>query len=204
MGWRTVIIDSRCIGGLKGLNDNSIAFIEEGNRIELNKDGIVVIDYFFLSQYEKPILSKLYKSIEKMNGNDPNVIEDIQSIYKHFDSLLSSVTDYYNIDFEVDVPTALGEYLKFASLKPQNGFDYGEEGVINFISLIAHLKLYKIIVLVNAKSFFTTDQIEEIFKTCCYNGQTAFFLDNCETEERFTNEIKIVVDEDYYDVLYRS
>jgi len=60
MGWRTVIIDSRCIGGLKGLNDNSIAFIEEGNRIELNKDGIVVIDFklFFTSvEYSLIVLS---------------------------------------------------------------------------------------------------------------------------------------------------
>ena len=41
-------------------------------------------------------------------------------------------------------------------------------------------------------------------KACCYENIPTLFIDNLITENRFEGEIKVTVDEDYYDVLYRE
>ena len=194
---------NQLIAGLKGLNDNRIAVFEGDERIDFQKDSIVVIDYFGLSQYEKAVITKLYKQIEKTCGNSPQVIDSLQNVYSALTKITEEISDVYDFTFDMDVPTGISEYLKLISLKPQNGFDYGISGICNFISLVATLNLYKLTVFVNAKSFYSLDEINEIIKACVYSGQHVLFIDNSEFEYKNPNEIKLVIDEDYYDVLYK-
>ena len=65
------------------------------------------------------------------------------------------------------------------------------------------LKLYKVLVLVNAKSFFSEMQIEEIIKCVTYNNQKTLFIDSTTSKKVHQNEIKLLIDTDYFDILYR-
>lgn len=195
---------NRLIAGLKGFNDNKIAVFKGLERIDFVKDCLIIIDYFSLEQYEKSILTKLYKMLEKTYSNEPSVINSMQDIYTSMANIIRTVSDGTMVDLAFEMPTSLADYFKFATVKPDGSFEYGAIGLSNLLSSIATLNLYKLVVLVNPKSFYSEDDLSEIVKTCVYSDLKVLLLDNVITNSRLQNEIKIVVDEDYFDVTYKE
>lgn len=195
---------NRLITGLKSFNDNKIAVFNGLDRIDFVRDCLVVIDYFSLEQYEKSILTKLYKMLEKTYSNEPSVINNMQEIYSSMANIIRTVSDGTMLDLTFEMPTSLTDYFKFSTVKPDGSFEYGAIGLSNLLSSISTLSLYKLVVLVNSKSFYSEVDLNEVAKTCVYSGLKVLLLDNVITNSRLQNEIKIVVDEDYFDVTYKE
>ena len=194
---------AQLVSALKGNEENRLAFVEKVDAIDLGKHVITLIDYYNLESYEKTLLGKLYKKLEQVYANDITVKTQIEKVQSILTRLVDTLTEGYDCNFETNCTESLAEMLKFAGMKTEGGLGNGIEGVINFISLISTLKLYKVVVFVNAKCFFNKTQLEEIYKVCAYNKQLTLFLDNKITKSKLEHEIKLLIDEDYYDTLLR-
>ena len=191
---------SRLVHALR--EDSEIAYIlENEKRLNLEQESCIICDYFNLVDKEKAILNKLHKDVEKLYQGDEEIIKLVADVEIACEKALGYICSSYNIDFEWRVPDSLGEYLKFLSFKPNGGFSSSCDGLLNLIETIAKIKLYKVVILVNAKSFFEPKQIQEIMKVCVYSGQRVIFLDNINTPQTYECEKKILIDEDCYDIL---
>ncbi len=193
------------VSSIKRSDGENIKFLEQDNLLDCKKDVLTIIDYYSLEQYEKNILTKLYKSLDKIYGQDEIVQKSIYNIAKEIDNIKNEVVDDYNIEFEINVPMQLSEYVKFVSMKPKDGFSEDcFNGIINLITLASSLKLYKIIVFINPKSFFNEAELLEIVKCINYNGQKAVFIDNHYANINLINEKKLLIDEDFYDTIINN
>ena len=144
---------SQLVKNVKGINDNNLAIFEKDNLVSFEKDAVVIVDYFMLQNYEKSLFTKLYKLMEQINGNDDYVISKLKSIVKEFNDVSRYVVDSYNINLDINPPTNLSEYLKFFDLNFERDVKDVYQNLINFIDLLSILKVCKVLVLINAKSF---------------------------------------------------
>lgn len=193
----------KLVNNAKGLNYNAFNIIDGNTNIDLQKDAITVIDYFSLEQQEKTILTKFYKTLDKRFIADIEVVKKLNEIAKVYESLCNYITEDYNVNFEINMPTTISEYVKFADLKVKGGFSVGVEGLLNFINILSILKTHKLLILVNSKSFFNSAQLSEIIKCCVYNNIKTLFIDAKTNKNHYKNEIKLLIDSDYYDILYK-
>ena len=194
---------AKLISTVKGSRQGSIALYDGLEQVSFDNDVLAIIDYYALGMYEKSAMTKLYKNIEKINATDNTLSGIIDKIMTLLSDLAGNATDGMNLNFEINPPESLVEYLKFANLSVEGGFSSGINGVLNFICVVSLLKLYKVLVLVNAKSFFDKQQVQEIIKCCTYNHQKVLFIDNLCEKSHFDNEKKILIDEDFYDMLIK-
>lgn len=191
------------VDACKGNTEKGLAVMDGDDRLDLSKDAITLIDFFSLEHYEKAILGKFYKHVDKLHVNDPDMVSALKEISNAIELMIDKVTDGYDLLFDTKISTTVSEYLKFCELKPKNGFADKFDGIINLISLNAILGIYKIIFFINAKSFFDREKIAEIIKCCNYNGQKAVFIDNLCSSDRFVGETKLLIDDDFYDIIYK-
>ena len=194
---------AKLIENAKGLNLNHFKIVSNEKVVDVEKELLTIIDYYSIESYEKTILTKFYKTLDKTYVSDEEVIIKMKKISEEFSRLAKYVVEDLNADFEINMPTLISDYLKFSGLKMVGGFEFGFEGTLNFINLCSALKLYKVLVLVNAKSFFNDNQMEEIIKCLTYNKQKTLFIDSTISKKIYKNEIKLYIDSDFYDILYR-
>ena len=187
----------------KGLTSNALKVCCDNVTLDLAKDAITIIDYYSLEQYEKALLTKFYKALDKKFIADATVVDNLTKIANSFESIVNYITEDFNARFEINMPSLISEYAKFCDLKIEGGFSLGVEGFINFINVLSILKTHKLLIFVNAKSFFNYNEMCEIIKCCTYNNIKTLFIDARISNTIYTNEIKLLIDNDFYDIIYR-
>ena len=194
---------SKLVMNCKGINQGNLAVYDGENEISFEKDAIVIIDFFTLQSHEKTLLTKLYKLLEQLNRDEEFVIERLRTIVKAFKEIADYSVDSYNADLEINPSTNLTDYYKFFDLSFCRETKDVCQNLIDFIDLLSMLKVYKLLVLVNVKSFFNQNQVEEIIKRCAYSNQKTLLIDNVYTKEKCENEAKILIDRDFYDIILK-
>ena len=192
---------SKLVSCCKGESSNGLVVLDGEKALDLSKDGFVLIDYYSLEQYSKTVYTKFYKSLDKIYNNDELVVKCFKDVDSIIQKMLLYVTESYDIKFAATLPTQLSDYLKFSDVKPEGGFTDFFESIINFVSLVSSLKLYEVLIFVNAKCFFDSRQLNEIIKCCAYNRQKTIFLESAFSQTHYENEIKLLIDEDFYDTI---
>ncbi len=194
---------SQLVMNCKGINQDNLAVYDKEERIFFEKDAIVLIDYFAMQSHEKTLLTKLYKLLEQVNRDEEYVIERLRTIVKAFEEIANYSVDLYNVDLEINPSNNLADYYKFFDLNFCRETKDVCQNLIDFIDLLSMLKVYKILVLVNVKSFFSYNQVEEIIKRCAYSNQKTLLIDNVYTKDKHNNEIKLLIDRDFYDIMLK-
>ena len=193
----------KLINNAKGLTNDAFKVFDKDKLVDFEKDVLTIVDYYALDQYEKTLLSKFYKSLDKRYLTDSVLVGKLTELEKLFKYIANYVTEDYNASFEINMPTLISDYVKFSDLKISGGFGFGVDGILNFINALSILKTYKLLVLVNAKSFFNEVELAEIIKCCTYNNLKTLFIDVKTSRNHYQNEIKLLIDNDFYDILYK-
>lgn len=188
------------IANCKGYCNDHIAILDDkGKELNFEKDVLTIIDFYSLEQITKSALLKLYKQMDSVY-NDEEHFGLLEQIEKSVRALLESI-DVYNMDFDYEVPATLSSYMKLCDVKLKNYSGNVYEDVVDLAALIGTTKMYKVFILVNAKSFFKKDELQEIAKGFIYSKQPLILIDNVVTEEKLEKEKKLVVDSDFYDIM---
>ena len=193
----------KLISDVKGGTSNAIKVFCGDDALDLGKDAITIIDYYSLEQYEKTLFSKFYKTLDKKFITDSTVIDSLNQVAKLFENITYYLTEDLNAKFEINMPSLISDYAKFCDLKIEGGFSSGIEGMLNFINVLSILKTHRLLILVNAKSFFNKNEVCEIIKYCTYNNIKTLFIDTKTSANHYDNEIKLLIDNDFYDILYK-
>lgn len=190
----------KTIKSLKKVCDETseMAVLSGGKLLDYTKECDVVVDYTNIDNSTRSIISRLYnKMIEEISGelDLSNQMHNIlTSIIMHLDNLIPADL---NVEFSED--KTLKDILCFSGLSLKN-----EEStfvrLLDRISIISELNLYKLMVLVNPKSYFTDSEMIELYRYALYKKVRLFIVENNHKDIKLDYERKIYVDEDMFDI----
>ena len=155
----------------------------------------VVVDPFSVDFNNRKILTRLYAELSKIAYEDENYLctqEIMADIQKYLIKLEQTSNYMLNINEEFDV---IGLFKTF-NIKFE---DYSEnycDRIIQYIKILSELLNIKVFVLVNAHSFFTNEQIQEIILSASYNDLYILLIENQQRYCSGRNVHTIIIDID--------
>lgn len=191
---------SSLIANLKGYCSEHIAILgDNGKELNLTRDVLTIIDFYSTEQITKAALSKFYKQMDSVY-RDEESFNYVDKVERVISDLLGTI-DFYNMDFEYDVPSTMSSYMKLCDVRLKNYSGGVYEDLVNLATLIGITKSYKVTTLINAKSMFTENELNEIAKSFIYAKQPLILIDNLLKKEKIEKEKKLVIDADFYDIM---
>ena len=194
---------SKLVACAKGISEKEMALVEGEKELSFIKDAIVLIDYYDVEAFEKSILTKFYKRLDKKHSGKEETGKILAELRASFVSLLKLLTEDYNLDFDFSIPEAIADYAKFLSLRPRAETADLAQSICGLIEVLSDLQLYSLLILVTPSSFFTEEERAEIAKACAYSHQKTLFLEDTLDKKRMRYEKKILIDEDFYDIMLK-
>lgn len=190
---------AQLVAQCKGYDEGHIALLCQEQVLPWDKNAVVIVDYYALDTWQKTAFAKFCKQLDaRCRGEDwapliDKLEEDVRTLLQQLDE--------DDMQWQYEVPRTVSAYLKLANAHVANLSGTIDEELRNLCSLMALTNSFAVCVLVNAKSFFTHSQLDEILKVCVYNGQKVLLLDNIRTQQLHFNEKKVVIEEDFYDIM---
>lgn len=182
-------------------DDEVLMLLDDEKELNLLKNSIVITDLFNIALNDKKLLNKLYDLLEQEIKIDEEIYIELNEINKLMGNLLQSKINQSNLDLEIDRDLKIKELLKFYNIRIlKNDEDDILTDLLNYLDLIIELNLYKIIFIVNLKSYLNNIQLKEIYKYILYNEIKVLLIETVENKKN-DEERKLIVNEsfdDYY------
>lgn len=182
-----------------GYADGHIAVLFGDRSLNWTKEAVVILDYYSLATIGKTVFAKYCKLLDSSCRGDEytSLLDEVEQAVCR---LLRQIEDT-DLQWDYDVPRTISSYLKLCNAHIANTSGTIVEDLQNLITIVALTKAYEICVLINAKSFFSVEELNEIIKCTIYSGLKLLLVDNVDANNLLQNEKKIVVDEDFYDIM---
>lgn len=157
--------------------EGNYVLVEEDKELDISKYVEVVVDPFSVDFNNRKILTRLYSELSKIAYEDDNYLctqEIMADIQKYLIKLEQTSNFMLNINDEIDV----SGLFKTFNIKFEDYSDNYCDKLIQYIKILSELLNTKIFVLVNAHSFFTNEQIQEIILSASYNDVFILLIEN--------------------------
>lgn len=186
---------------LKGITENSseVAFYEKEKKLLNEKDYFLFLDYYDAETIGKTMNGKVLKKISAELEGDPTE-------YIKFSSLVSELYSYIlgrlgeeEILFDSEGERSFEEILKLFSVAVSQPREDILAKILNIIEVAGRLNLVKFLAFINAKSFFSENELCEIIKMAKYRNVNLFFLDKGISEKKISDERLLCVDESLFE-----
>lgn len=176
---------------------NEIVLLENDNRLEISKNILVVNDFYNIDINSNKIIKSLYKEIEiqyNYEHGEENLLINLENIFRNLHETLS----FYDFELEYKREIKISELLKCIGLKfNEYYYDNPLDNLICLFDLVSLFKLYKVIVLINVKSFFSDEEIIEIYKSALHRDIKLLLIDYSDESELLEYESKLYIDTDF-------
>lgn len=174
-----------------------ILLLDEDKELNFAKDVCLVIDPLNINFNDRKVINKLYHKINvSMDLNTRNELE--KQLYNIFNIINELVIEFpFEFTYKSDVESE--ELLKLFNFRLFTKEQSIIEKLFYYIDLISLLDLYKVLILCNIKTFFTDEQIQEIYKYAIYNKLYILLIEGNLVEKVLAYERKIRIDEDFDD-----
>lgn len=191
----------KLLQSLKGyiFNPLEVGVLDNENFLDLEKTCSVIIDYIGLDNASKNILTKLYNKIIEESNSQLDLITKLSELSNSLIEHIDNLTLEMDLNLEFVSKINIKDYLHFVGLVPVNS-EKPLEKLLDYISLIGELNLYRVVVLVNPKSFFSDAEMIEIYKYSLYKRINLLIVENFHRETKLNYEIKYYIDEDLFDI----
>ena len=184
---------------VKNSEENGDYVLSENNSVlEISKCVSILIDFFNI-QIGSKALKLLYSEIESAISDDYELKISVQDTLNSVTQMLNPYFQSYDLDLSYNTPTSISAYLKFISLR-------FEEGV--FQSTLAALEFY-----IDVVSMFDRDKLHILFNTSKYLGSDEYstlisYISNKKAKVLFVESniidlpvVQWIIDKDYHDFL---
>lgn len=189
----------------KNIEDgNDIVFTDNNTKLDIYKNIMVINDFFNIDINTNKIIKSLYQAIEKQYNyeyGDENLLLNLKGVFSNIQEVLSSY------DFELDYKREirLPELLKCIGVKfNEYYYDNPFDNVICWFDIISSFNLYKVVVFINFKSFFTEEEIIEIYKAALYRQIKLVLIEYSLESELIGYESKLYIDENFDEFLLKK
>lgn len=177
-----------------------ILILKEDENIDFIKDVYLVLDILNIDFNDKNIVSKLYKNIKTSIDQDLEIKEKLEAQFRDTFNYLDTILVDLPFEFNYKTELKIEDLIKFYGIKLYSTEKTFIEKVLYLIDLISLLNLCEVLVFCNMKSFFTENQMEEIYKHILHNKLKIILIEGNIVDELLKYERKIRIDsyfEDY-------
>lgn len=177
--------------------DNDIIILENQKRIDFSKSIFIVNDYYNLELNSNKIIKSLYSDIEleyNLEYGENDFAIKVQDALSNLQEILQE----YDFQFEYRSDINVTDLLKIIGLKFDE--DYYDEPYKNLMCLfdfIALFKISKVLVLINAKVFFSENELVDIYKAALQRNIKLLLIEYSQGNQVLKYESKLFVDNDY-------
>lgn len=178
------------------------AFYEKDKLLSLDKDYLLLLDYFDTEPLTKTINGKVLKNLSAELEKSPEKVLEFSSLIAKLYAFTLTRLDETDIVFESDGERSFDEVLKLFSVSVAQPRDNIFSKILNLVEVAGELGVFKLFVFVNAKSFFVKNELNEIMKMAKYLGVSLMLVDNIVTKEKISDETLLCVDEDFFEYVF--
>lgn len=182
-------------------DDEFLVLLDSGKEINIQKNTIIITDFFNINLNDRKLLNRLYDLLEEDIKNDDSLYNEINEVNRLLINLLKDKINYSNFNLEIDEDLNIKELIKAYNVKfQQDNENHLLDYICNYIDIISELNLFKLVFLVNIKSYLNNKQLKELYKYILYKKVNVLVIE-MNQYEKFENEKKLVIDEffdDYY------
>ena len=178
------------------------AFYEKDKLLSLDKDYLLLLDYFDTEPLTKTINGKVLKNLSAELEKSPEKFLEFSLLIAKLYAFTLTRLDETDIVFESDGERSFDEVLKLFSVSVAQPRGDIFSKILNLVEVAGELGVFKLFVFVNAKSFFVKNELNEIMKMAKYLGVSLMLVDNIVTKEKISDETLLCVDEDFFEYVF--
>lgn len=176
---------------------NDIIIIDNEKKIEAHKSILVVNDYFNIQLNSNKIIKELYNDIElgyNLEYGENDISIKLEEVLFNIQEILSE----YDFNFEYKHDLKISDLLKAMGLKfDEYSYDEPYKNLICLFDFVALFDICKVLILINAKIFFTEDEIIEIYRAALQRNIKLLLIESSQGSSLLEYESKLFVDNDY-------
>ena len=163
-------------------NEGKFTLSDEDEIIDFQKYAELIIDTFLLDFHNRQIQKKLYVELQKLAVGSEFYLQtqELKSqIQKYFIDLEYASGYDLEIADEIDLPAI----FKAVGIQLDGGNEETLfERIAIYIKIMAELLKKKLVILVNSRSYLTSDQIDQIAELCMYSEVALLLIENVQRD----------------------
>ncbi len=181
-------------------NEEVITLYNEDKKLDFVKEVFTVNSVLDINLNNNNIIKKFYSKIENDLNFHINIKEKIDELYFEILDNFETVLLDYDFDIEYKDELDLKGFFKLISLrinecKPNNI----KNNVFSLIDVVSEFNMYKIITFINLKSFFSDEELLEIYKYANYKKQHILVIEVFQNRGKIDLEKKFIIDNEFDD-----
>ena len=181
--------------------NEEIYLIENGEEISFDSTVFYISDPMCIDFSNKVIMGAIGKEIMKyfnLNIEERNECETKNlELFTYFQKSLIE----FSLDFNCSATWDISKYMKIIGLKIDDTIYRTQiEKIYAIIDIISELKLYKLILFCNLKTYFEIEEIEKIYKYVIYKKIPIVLLESIISNKHLKNENKLTIDKEFDEV----
>lgn len=185
------------------LEDNEIVILDKDQHLK-NTEIQVIDQYFNLDINSKTQISNLYKKIEESFLTNYDMNYQLKEYIFKVTTLLKEELLTFDIDIDINDEISFNDLLKvlkvrFASQTCENSLDY----LYLYIDILCEFSNVRLLVLINFESYFSTEEINEIYKYLRYKKMIYLCISSNDCDKINYTDI-YTIDEDLMEYHYSS
>lgn len=163
-------------------NEGKFTLSDEDEIIDFQKYAELIIDPFLLDFHNRQIQKKLYAELQNLAVGSEFYLQtqELKSqIQKYFIDLEYASGYDLEIADEIDLPAI----FKAVGIQLDSGNEETLfERIAAYIKIMAELLKKKLIILVNSRSYLTSNQIDQIAELCMYSEVGLLLIENVQRD----------------------
>lgn len=176
-----------------------LLFDEDGKRVSPKRKMLVLHTLPEVPLNDRVLVDKLLNRIRNVSEADTTIYEKIQGLSAKLNCVVEETAGFLFGDYSFAKDWDLGTYLKAFSFLPQMGKCYTLlDNCIRLVELVTDVAPEMPLVMVNAKSFFTNEELWELFDRAVFSGVQLLLLETYNDKVSYEQERLIVVDRHFY------
>lgn len=175
-----------------------IVLLDQDKELDFSKAAYFIIDILNINFNDRKILNKLYSRLKEDINLDLEVKCKLEVYFKDIFNILDEKLMEYTFEFSSKTELEVEELFKLYGIRIYNMEQSFLEKVMYFLDLISLLDLCDVVIFCNLKTFFTNEEIEEIYKHIIHNKIKVLLIENGIMEDILNNEKKLRIDS-YFD-----
>lgn len=194
----------------KLVNDKDVEseefLLEENSKVlSFSNDVLMIYDCFNIDFNDSKFIKHIYTDIENIYKMETEGWEELQKYYNYLLTNINKILVDYDYELECKSQVQVKDILKAVGLKfNMEYYDKPLENLICLFDLVSTFKLYKVLILANAKCFFNNEELEQLYRAAKYRDINVLFIESQVDNNLKLLENKLYVDEDFDEFILKK
>ena len=171
---------------------------DDGKEINPNNAFLPVPDVFNLPWDARDLAGNLYQTFQEQQLENEDFRRSIEGHFRQINELIFELSLPLEGNYCFNVEWDLRRYLKaFSFAVDMHAADSIFDKLILFIDHCADMRLSKVLLFVNLKTFLTKDEVEKLYERLFFHETKVLMIENKVDEYCYDKEAKLVIDQDF-------